>query len=63
MNKKLLLYIGMFIITINIAVAQTGLFRAETGNSFLITGIQFIVLIVIGKIVARDFFRRMKSRK
>ena len=60
MNKKIYLWIGMFLMSINIAVAQTGLFSESGSNSFLITGIQFIVLIIVGKTVARNLFRKKK---
>jgi len=43
-----------------VAFAQTGLFSGEGSSTFLQTGIIFIILIIIFKTVAKDFFKRKK---
>lgn len=56
---KLIFWITVFLINIGIVTAQTGLFVAETGNTFLIAGVTIIVtIIVIG-----EFVRRFRKRK
>ncbi len=57
MTNKIYLWIGMFLISINVAVAQTGLFTAEGAGSFAITGVQFVILAVVARLVIRDLAR------
>lgn len=58
MNKKILLWIGMFIISINLAVAQTGLFTSDTAGKFAVTGIVVIVAILVLKEFGQRIFKK-----
>ncbi len=62
MNLKIILWVGMFIIQASLAFAQTGLFSAQTAGQFAVTGIQFVVLIIVARIIIKDLIRRRKRQ-
>ncbi len=60
-NIKIILWIGIFSALIPIALAQTGLFNVDTATDFAVTGIIFVLLIIVFKEVAKNFLKRLKG--
>ncbi len=59
MNKTIYLMIVMFLVVIQIAFAQTGLFTSEGAGQFAVTGIIIVVIII----AFREVFNRMRKKK
>ena len=47
MTNKLPLWIIVFILNLNIALAQSGLFSPEGSNRLLIFGVSIIVIVIV----------------
>ena len=62
MNRKIILWTGIFLINLQIAFAQTGIFNVDTATDFAVTGIIFVLLIIVFKEVAKNLFKRMKKK-
>lgn len=60
MNYKLILWTSIFILNIQFALAQTGLFDAPTAGQFAVTGIVVIVIIFVFQDLFNRFIRRKK---
>ncbi len=58
MKMKIMLLIGMLIINVNIALAQTGLFEVGTAGKFAVTGIIIVVVIIILREFGKNIFRK-----
>lgn len=57
MKYKLMLWISVFLLNLNIALAQTGLFNADAGQDFALFGILAIVIILIIRSIVKGKFR------
>ncbi len=60
MNNKIFIWMSVFLMSITIASAQTGLFNTETGTQFAITGIIIVVIILVLREIAKG---RIKVRQ
>ncbi len=50
--------IVLFVINLPIAFAQTGLFDAGNAGTFAITGITFVIVIIVLREVFKSFFKK-----
>lgn len=51
--NKLIMYGVIFLINLHIVLAQTGLFSSDTAQTFALTGIILIVIIIIIRNIAK----------
>ena len=58
MNKKVILWISVFMLNIAVAHAQTGLFDSATAGQFAVTGIIIVVIIIVIKEIFKQFFSK-----
>lgn len=60
MNKKIYILLIIFLLNINIALAQTGIFNPETGNSFIKLGVSIIITFFIVRALGKAMFVKQK---
>ncbi len=58
MTYKIILWMAVFMLNIQLALAQTGLFVSSTATDFAVTGIVLVVIILVFKEVFNRMFKK-----